>query len=236
MSGLMGKTWVDLWAILPNLACMVAVLAGISFALRPLTFGPLLIEVRVRRHNPSQPRIRRSYPLSDLISLLLLLQGGIGAAVAIGRRPGFHFLNLSWNPPLDAIDTTAVALVLSGTILWWWWDSNFLLNAVELTSGLGRFLFLTLWTPLGYLSHWLLFFGGCGVLAITASKGSAISRSDTHLRIEPEFYLGIFAFGMLAAGLFGVILARWACSRLADDAFERRITAIRARHHASDGV
>lgn len=215
--------WHRLFAALPGLLCVIILLVIISLTVRPLTFGPLLIEARAKK-------MQRRYQLSDLVALMVVLQFAAGASLAFSRRPGFELSTLYWNDPLDSVATAALMIVIASVAFWWWCDSAWMLNAARVDSGKQRFLFLVIWTPLGYLSHWMIFIGGCSVFAIIiANDRSGIDWSGDVVRIRPIFYLGLGAFIMLACGLFGAIATRWASDRLADFAFNSRIVEFRER-------
>jgi hypothetical protein len=160
---------------------------------------------------------------------MLLLQRAAGAALAFARRPGVSWSTLAWNPPLDNVTSASALIALLLLALWWWFDSTWMLNAAKVTSGWTRFTFLTFWTPLAYLSHWLLFFGGCGVLVTISSGRSGIRWTETTVRIDVIAYIGLFAFICLGLGLFGMILSRWKANRLADTAFRSHMSSFRQR-------
>ncbi len=140
------NNWADLAQSLPSLLCAVLMLCGISFSLRPLTFGPLVIEAR-------RQKAKRTFPLSDLVSLMVIIQLAVGLGVAISRRPGIEPFSLEWSPSLNAKQSFQVIFVLVCVTTWWWWDSAWLLNVTRLDSSWTRFTFLSFWTPLGYCCH-----------------------------------------------------------------------------------
>lgn len=219
--------WGRMLAELPSLLCLIGFLNMISFSLRSLTFGPLLLEARKRK-------VSRRYPLSDLVALMLMLQLAAGASVAIARRPGVEMSTHAWNAPLDIYAAASVMIVLLALAGWWWLDSTWMLNAADVKSGWSRFVFLTFWTPAAYISTWLVFFGGCGVLVTISSRRPGIRFTANTARLDSLAYVGVFSFICLAVGLFGVILARWWSNRLADKAFDNRMSSFRERMKAAE--
>ena len=218
----MAFDWGRVLAELPSLLCFICFVNMVSFSLRGITFGPLLLEARKRKKT-------RRYPLCDLVALMVMLQLAAGGALALARRPGVQVHNLAWNPPLDQYATASVIIVALALMLWWWFDGSQMLNAADVKSGWTRFVFLAFWTPFSYLSTWLIFFGGCGVIATIASRRSGVRWTDVTLRIDSIAYIGFFSFGCLAVGIFGVIAARWWSNRLADASFTDRMTNFRAQ-------
>ena len=220
--------WHRLFAVLPGLLAVIGLLIVVSLAARSMTFGPLLIEARAKK-------MQRRYQLSDLVALMVLLQFAAATSLAFSRRPGFELRTLEWNEPLDSVATAALMIVIASITTWWWCDSAWMLNAARVDSGRRRFTFLVVWTPIGYLSHWMLFIGGCGVFSTIMANESGIDWRGNILRISPIFYVGIGFFVMLTVGTFGAIFTRWASNRLADIAFNTRIENFRQRHDSQTG-
>lgn len=200
----------------------MAILLLLSLPLSALSFGPL-------RDESVDDRARWRFRLGDLAALIVLLQLAAGAALAwstIGDP--LSLLGLTSGRALRGGQRTAVILGLMSLVAVWWWRNTRMLAGAGLTSGLQRFLFLLIWTPVGSLGPVALLSGTCLLFTVLVNWSDMLREDVLRLYVTGS--------ALAFAGLMMIAGTRAVSVRIANDAFRERLEGVREKTSRPPGA